>query len=484
MRARTAVTLAAATLFAVGSVVPRPGDALAAQEAATPRQRIVDYLLLYYVSDPNNTHDAYSPQLLDPEALLRGEEKSDFWHDRDIPNLQQLVRDLVQTSRDPEGRRFQRMVADLLDVRHRRVAVYLIDDAGHPLRDDGAVVRRRYGASVDATGRRVWPSANDEATLGPEGSHLGGAFATGEPNLGSGEEARLTFLHELTHVEIRSDMRPHLFEIGGKGFEYGLDGGHTARELLPDMSAAYDEGVAGSVELLYAPEQAAAEFARLDPDSFVVVESDRPDPARYSRGTVSPDVWLYDRLRDSGAKEYRTSERGMAAFRIGDLPPEMLLHNERFISVVVSEAVRRASDFPGLVRALRRTNLDVETRQRAIDLGVSRLTVRELAVLLREIGAEIRGADDPTAALASGGPRSHLLPLALVDYLTARSAESPSAFGELFDGQLDPEWLEAYWSAGRPLLNEAVPQDRGAGHAYTDLDSIGLAFGLVENAAH
>lgn len=462
-------------VFVMLYVAGAAGPVVDAAEAQTPRERIANYILFYYVGEPNNPDPRYLPQSLDPADLLAGREEADFWRDADIPGLKDLVRALVDEPPDEDLRRFQRMVADLLDVRGKRVAVYLIDDAGQPLADGGVVADERYGASVDDAGTGVWPSAVDDGATSLRGSPLAGSFSTGEVNLRSAADARSTFLHELTHVQAVSDGRPHLFSIGGTDYTYGLDGSHDGRELIPDLSTAYDEAVAGALQMLYEPGLVAEALEGLGPDGVVLVEKAVPNRTSQRGARVLDDIWLYDQLRDLGIPELKTTDPNFAAFDIGDVPGRFLVHNETAMAVVLAESARRTAGYRALLRALYHTNAVVE---RAIDErgAASGLTVNEIGTLLPALGREILGRDDPGAALVSGGDTSHLLPLALFDYFTGRDATTASEFGDLFRGQLDPDWLSAYWEVGRPLLDQVLPPVSRTPRTLDNVTAIAGAF--------
>lgn len=479
-RTRRGLFVALLAVAAAGLAPPANRPAAPARgeaEAATPRERIASYLLIYYVSDPNNANPRYRPQLLDPKDLLAGRETADFWNDPDIPGLQDLVRGLVMEPTDPDTRRFQAAVADLLDVRGKRVAVYLIDDAGHPLRDDGKVAEERYAASVDGDGTGVWPSSQDDEALSLTGEELAGSFSTGEVNLSSVSYARSTFVHELTHVQALSDGQPHLYFVGGVSFSYGEDGSHASNELLPNLSMVYDEAVANAMEMLYDPGQVHEAFDWLT-DGAVVVERTRPDAKKAAATDLMPDVWLFDELKAAGAREFPATSRGgpqYAQFGMEDFPGRYLLHNETAMAVVLAESARRTVGRRGLLRALYRTN-QVVKRARKSTTRQNRVSQQELASLLTELGEEILGGTDPTTALVSGGPMDHLLPLAYLDYMIGRDAATKEAFADLFGGQLDPAWLQVYWEVGRPRLDEILPAVTQIPRTFADLDTIQAAF--------
>lgn len=462
----------------VGFVPPTSRSTVSSgHDGATPRERIASYLLIYYVGDPNNANPRYRPQLLDAKDLLAGKETADFWRDSDIPGLQDLARALVMEPTDADTRRFQSLVADLLDVRGKRVAVYLIDDAGQPLRDGGKVVEDRYGASVDEAGTAVWPSAQDDEALSLDGDKLAGSFSAGEARLTSAAFARSTFLHELTHVQALSDAQPHLYFVDGVSFTYGADGRHPGNELLPNLSMVYDEAAANAMEMLYDPGQVREAFEWLG-DGVVAVERTRPDPKKAAKANVMPDVWLFDELKAAGAAENPATAKNAsqyARFELKNLPGRFLLHNEEAMAVVLAESARRTVGVRGLLRALYRTN-QVVKQARKSPTRMNRLSEQELAHLLTELGSEILGGTDPTAALTSGAPMSHLLPLAYLDYVIARDAATQAEFADLFGGQLDPAWLQVYWEVGRPRLDEILPAVTQAPRRFADLDAIEAAF--------
>lgn len=473
---RASLSMALIALCMVGAGLGATSHGSAATDA-TPRERIIGYTLFYYVGDPNNDHPRYRPQLLSAEDLLAEKEEADFWRDDDIPGLQDLVRALVMEPTDAETGRFQSLVADLLDVRGGRVAVYLIDDAGQELADDGEVVEKRYAASVDGTGKAVWPSAKDDKALSLEREVLAGSFSTGEVHLRSAVSARSVFLHELTHVQALSDRQPHLYFVGGLSFTYGADGKHYSNELLPNLSMVYDEAAANAMEMLYHPDEVREAFDWLA-RGVAVVERTRPDPAMAAGRSVMPDVWLFDRIKATGAEELPlTSESASsyARFELTDMPGRFLLHNETAMGIVLAESARRTVGYRGLLRAFHRTNRVVEATL-AGPAEVSRLSEPELAHVLIALGREILGGDDPTMALSSGGPMDHLLPIAYLDYMIGRDAATEDDFAALFGNRIDRNWLDVYWEAGRPRLDEILPAVSQAPRSYDDLALIEAAF--------
>lgn len=480
---RRSVGVLALLAAAVTTLVPAPTIAQEEDDARL-RQRLADYLLLYYVDRPNDESEAYRPQLLDGDAIVRGEEEGGFWLDSDVPQLHEIVRSLLGPPGDATTARFQRYVAALLDVRGKRVAVYLIDDLGQVLQDGGANARRRYGASIDQSEKRVWPSARTRR----EGA-LAGSFSTGAYNLESLADARSTFLHELTHIQTATDMRSHLFRVRARdwNFRYGKDGTHYLTEVLPDLTSAYSEGLAGAVQLLFEPDLARTAFERFGPDDRLYVEAARPSRAKYGSGR-HPDIWLYDQIVDAGIP-HRILDRNCAdddscyvSVRIGDLPARFLVHNERVLSMVVAEYAGRHLGLTGFLRAVRRANASLESERATWTGAASRLTISGIAHLFDALCRE--GAEGRDIALDVSPPADeaipYLLPLALLDYFTGRSAESKNAFAELFQGQLPGELLTAYWEAGRPRLDGLLPSASGPGaHSYGDLDRIADAFGVA-----
>ena len=455
-------------------------SATADASAQSYRERVADYLLFYYVGFPNNDHPNYKPVLLDNQAILAGTESGDFWDDADVAVLQEFVRAALRDPSDGGTARFQHFLSRILDIRGGRAGVYLIDDMERPLADGGKVATRRYSASTDQSGARVWPSA----TASSRRKSYAGSFTIGAYNVSSDSDARSAFLHELTHLQLETDERPHLFMAGGKSYVYGTDGDHYSNELIPDLSRTFDEAVANSIELLYDEAEARRTFRQFQPDDYIAVEVAVPDPSGVS-GAVSPDLWLDDQIQAAGARPFRTSN-GYAHYLIGDLPARFIVHNEFVLALVFSEYTRRHIGLDRYVRAIRQANRRILAQQDQLKAYGSRETISSIANFLESLCQEGTGGVDPTEASVSAEPSPALLPLAYLDYFTGLAAQSQAEFSALFDDQLSEAWVEFYWTVGRPAVDSVLGDTMGSGRLtatdWTDLDLIAQAFGVTGNA--
>ena len=465
-----AFLLCCAVLLAAASA-----DAL----AQSYRDRVADYLLFYYVGFPNNDHPNYKPVLLDNQAILAGTESGDFWEDSDVAVLQEFVGGALRDPSSGGSARFQYFLSQILGIRGARASVYLIDDVEKPLADGGKVATRRYSAAIDASGERVWPAATNSSRA----KSYAGSFAIGAYNVVSDRDAKSAFLHELTHLELETDERPHLFMAGGKSYVYGTDGDHYATELIPDLSRTFDEAVANSMELLYDEGEAQETFRRFQPDDYIRVEVSVPDPSSVT-GPISPDLWLDDQIQAAGARPFSTLD-GYAFYMIGDLPARFIIHNELVLALVFAEYTRRHIGLDAYVRAIRRANQRIIAQKAQLKSYGSRATISSIANFteaLCEVGSE---GVNPTETSVSADPSPALLPLAYLDYFTGLSAESQAEFSALFDDQLSEAWVELYWTVGRPtvdsVLGDAMGQGRLTATNYSDLDLIAQAFGAAGN---
>ncbi len=463
-------------LACIGLVVASPAD-VAGQSA---RERLADYLLFYYVEFPNNDDQSYKPQLLDNQQIMAGTESGDFWLDNDVAVLHEFVRAALQEPPNAETARFQMMLSRILDIRGGRAAVYLVDDVGQPLADDGRVVRDRYGSSVDQSGKYVWPSARSSS----RSKSYVGSFSMGAHYANSDARARSAFLHELMHLQLETDERPHLFISSGKHYVYGTDGDHYGNELIPDLSRTFDEAIANTMELLYDVGEARETFGSFQPDDRVLVEVAIPDPTK-SHSSLAPEVWLDDQIREAGVRPYKTWN-GYAMYRIADLPPRFIVHNELILALIFSEYVRRHIGFDEYVGVIRRANQRLASaRDELKDFGKSRLTISATANFIQILCEEgTRSGVDPTTT-STAEPGAELLPLAFLDFFTGMAAETEEEFSDLFDGQLSEDWIRLYWTVGRPTLDAALGETMGQGRLtsteYSDLDLIANAFGAPGN---
>lgn len=463
-------------LVCIVLVCTTPMDAV----GQSARERIADYLLFYYVEFPNNDNKSYNPQLLDNQQVMAGTESGDFWLDSDVAVLHEFVRAALQEPPDAETARFQLMLSRILDIRGGRAAVYLIDDVGQELADEGKVVRRRYASSVDRSKKHVWPSAHSSS----RSKSYVGSFSIGAYYANSDTRARSAFLHELMHLQLETDERPHLFMTSDKHYVYGADGDHYSNELIPDLSRTFDEAVANTMELLYDQEEARETFDTFQPDDRVAVEVAIPGQSE-SHDAIAPEVWLDDQIHAAGVRPIKTSG-GYAVYRIADLPPRFIVHNELILALTFSEYVRRHIGFDEYVQVIRRANQRIASaRDELKDYGKSRLTISATANFVQVLSeAGVRsGADPTTTSTAEAG--AELLPLAFFDFFTGMAAQSEEEFAALFDGQLSEDWVRLYWTVGRPTLDATIGDAMGEGRLtatdYSDLDLIANAFGAPGN---
>ena len=149
---------------------------------------------------------------------------------------------------------------------------------------------------------------------------------------------------------------------------------------------------------------------------------DRRDPAL-------PDLWLYTKLRAAGVREVQRSPNpfpGYAYFRIRDLPPRFIAHNEMIIALVFSEYARHLglSKFMNALKANDRTLFRVSTSP-----------IAQLYSTLCRAGLDGRPLSAVTG-VTEAGPKPYLIPLAYADYFTAYRSQSKDDYKAIFENML------------------------------------------------
>ena len=156
---------------------------------------------------------------------------------------------------------------------------------------------------------------------------------------------------------------------------------------------------------------------------------DRRDPAL-------PDLWLYTKLRAAGVRGAALPNPfpGYAYFRIRDLPPRFIAHNEMIIALVFSEYARHLglSKFMNALKANDRTLFRVSTSP-----------IAQLYSTLCRAGLDGRPLSAVTG-VTEARPKPYLIPLAYADYFTAYRSQSKDDYKAIFENMLP--------KVDRPLL--------------------------------
>jgi hypothetical protein len=481
-------TLAAGSLLTLALEVSLADDRAVVQEKFSFR----------YVDQPNNTAASYIPQVLDNAAIAGGTENGAFWSNGAMGRLHGLVRALLRDSRNGGSNTLQHYAAKVVRIVDKPIIVYLIEDSGGALTN---VASERFGVCL-STNNRAWPCATNMSTAddflqecyqrigqpvparrdGTWGGQMAlGAFHTTQ---NTQEWTNGTFVHELLHTQDRTDNRGHLFRVSGRLYRYGADDVHYTTELVPNRAMTYMEGIANTISLLFDGREQTRYFQWFSTNGAALVEKALVPPGT-GVGTVhqcfdvtspSPDVWLYNQLQARGVPEAPAATpnipAGYAAYRIRNLPPKFIVHNEFILALIFSKYVEHIR-FDPFIDAIRHSNANL---YRASGSGV--------AVLFDVLCSAGLPAGETASSLVAAqanqsGPKPYLLPLAYADYFTAYQSRTKADYAQIFENLLPSAWVDLYWDGYSTAVRTAVPIS--ATPRQGDLTSIAIALGITSS---
>lgn len=448
------------------------------------RQVLKDRLRFYYVDQPNNANAAYSPQLLANAAIAAGTETGAFWSNAQLGRFHELVRALLRDTPGGGDDALQYYASKIVTIVDKPVIVYLLNDATSNLTN---VASDRWGA-CSASNNRAWPCAINMSIsddfdqecnrrIGqPVPARRDGAWAgqmaLGIFNLTSGnyagaagrQKAYATFLHELVHTQDRSDSRSHMFWVSSRTYRYGADDIHYTTEAVPNLAMTYMEGIANTISLRFDGNLEQQMFQWFSNNDVLVVEKALA-PLGAGPGTVHPchdvstpsvDIWLYNQLKSLNVPELPAPNpspfpAGYAHFRIRNIPPKFIIHNEFILGLIFSEYIRHVS-FNKYIAALKNAK---DNLYRVSASGIAHL----FDTLCTAGLPEGTTAQSLAAARESvPGPKPYLVPLAYADYFTAYRAGSKAEFAQIFESQpYMNAWIDLYWDGERENVRNSVP---------------------------
>ncbi|HYR53106.1 MAG TPA: hypothetical protein VET83_10915 [Candidatus Dormibacteraeota bacterium] len=446
-----------------------------------------------YVAAPNDT--ARAPAVLDNIGIWGGTETGAFWSNPNIPGLKNMVRALLQEPGHGGDGNLQYVAAQIIKVLNKPVIIMLLDDTGTAM-NRGAY--RKWDACTDGHGH-AWPCASNMATgddsrercarelhqaVPARRDAWAGQMALGQAVFnGDLNWATSTFIHELVHTQDRSDGRAHMFWMSSRSYHYGADGTHYGVEAIPNLAATYQEGIANTLRLVVHAGRRQEMFDWFANNDVVYVEKAlHPEgtgvgdtlPCYTSVTAPSPDVWLYNQLRRAGIRELSPSggdvpaDTGYAYYRIRDLPPRFIVHDEYILALTFSEYARHMG-LPRFMAALQANDATL--------FRVSTSPVAQLYNTLCFAGLNGRPLSSVTG-VNEAGPKPYLLPLAYADYFTGYNARSKSDYAAIFENMLRPEWVDLYWDGYKDEVRAAVPISAGRRPDFGDLTTIAITLGV------
>lgn len=485
------------TPFAAGFVLAGLMAASAAAQQTEDRTYLRNKISFRYVAQPNQT--ASLPVVLDNIGIWRGTETGAFWSNANIPGLKAVVRALLQEPGHGGDSNLQFVTSQIIRVQNKPVIIMLLDDTGPAMT---AAAYDQWDACPDKHGH-AWPCAFNFATHDDQlancaaGSHavaparhdawagqmaLGQAVFNGDPDW-----ATSTFIHELVHTQDRSDGRAHMFWVSSMSYHYGADGDHFGVEAIPNLAATYQEGIANTLRLVVHARQRQRMFDWFANNDVVYVEKAlHPEgtgvgdtlPCWTSVTAPSEDVWLYNQLQRAGVHEITPSGpppagSGYAYYRIRDLPPRFIVHDEYILALTFSEYARHM----GLTRFMAALQANDATLFR-----VSTSPVAQLYNTLCFAGLNGRPLSSVTR-VNEAGPKPYLLPLAYADYFTGYNAHTKSDYASIFENMLRPEWVDLYWDGYKDEVRAAVPIGGSRRLDFGDLTTIAITLGVNQSDA-
>jgi len=474
----------------------------ASTAGATDRDYLKAKLSFRYVDQPNTITS--TPAVLDNAAISSGRETGTFWTSRSVPGLQNLVRSLLREPGHGGDANLQFVVSRVVQILERPVLITLLNDTRGALTEDALT---QWDACPDESSH-AWPCASNASVTDDQREHCAeslhehapprqDATWAGSMTLGqavfNGRKAGNptgTFVHELVHTQDRSDRAAHMFLVNKHGYHYGSDGEHWDIEAIPNLASTYQEGIANAVMMMVDGQSSLDMFNWFARNDVMMVEKTTLAPGTgpgaapcWSAVTSpSPDIWLYNQLHTAGVPEvHRDPNRhpGYAYFRIRDLPPRFIVHNENIIALVFSEYARHLG-LSNFLSALK-TN----------DATLFRTCASSIAVLYDALGrAGLGGRPQHTFMPPGGltgkpddGPKPWLIPLAYADYFTAYNSTTKEQYASIFENMLPHEWVDLYWDWYKARVRLAAPIGPTMPPRTEHLTDIAIALGVNTSTA-
>jgi len=470
--------------------------AAATAGAVTDREYLQSKLSFRYVNVPNTT--SQNPDILDNAAIAGGTESGTFWTSGSVAGLQGLVRSLLREPGHGGDANLQYVVAGVVRILDKPVMILLLNDTGPRLTQ---AAMDHWDACDDGNGR-AWPCASNSSTSDDQRERCAqvnhqtapvrqdatwaGQMTLGQTafNGGTAGSPVGTFVHELVHTQDRSDRRPHMFLVSKKEYNYGSDGTHYDVEAVPNLTATYQEGIANAVMMTVDYAEAKRSFDWFAKNGVMMVEKTALPPGTgagagpcWSAVTVpSADIWLYNQLQAAHIREVTRTPNPYptyAYFRVRDLTPRFIVHNENIIALTFSEYARHLG-LPKFLAALKTNDATL--------FRVSTSPIAQLYNTLCRAGLDGRPLSS-VMGVNEAGPKPYLIPLAYADYFTAYRSQTKADYKAIFEDMLPQEWVDLYWDGYKDLVRRAVPIDATHAPTFGNLTDISIALGVNASQA-
>lgn len=462
----------------------------AAADQDADRLYLMSHLSFRYVANPNDLSS--SPEILSNPIVGGGVENEVFWKNARLKGLQGLVRALFRKPGNGGDGNLQFVVSRVLRILDKPVLVTMVDDVTAPMND---TAMNQWDACSDKHGH-AWPCASNASTQDDQREQCAQKLHTAVPgrrdatwagtmtlgqkdfDLGNAGSVIGTFVHELVHTQDRSDRREHMFYVSKTEYSYGADGTHFWVEAMPNLAATYQEGIANAVMLTVDSHQRDYFYNWFARNDAVLVEKSLIPPGTGSGEepcwtvltSPSPDIWLYNQLQAAHVKELApgNAPAGYASYRIRDLPPRFLAHNEIIFSLIFSEYARHMG-LPKFLAALKANDATI--------FRVSTSPVAKLYNTLCTAGLDGRPLSSVTG-VSETGPKPYMLPLAYADYFTSYKSQTKEQYAAMFEGMLPEAWVNLYWDDYMTEVRAAVPLTDTTPRRFDQLTDIAIALGV------
>lgn len=417
----------------------------------TDRELIVAKLHVYYAPNPNTSNLMYRRL---PDSIISSRNLFGPSASANMDSMQSFLRVLFRPVSQGGSSRLQQYVASILRINNKIVVFQVVNDINAAI-TSAAETNWGLCGSGSAANRYVWPCASHfQDNNGRDNRDTAGTISIGERyfRMTGVLASRATFLHELMHTQDASDRREHIWfsRRHSRSFSYGNDEVHYFEELIPNVTATYQEGIANAFSFLYYATERNEAMSWFAENGECLIETNRPSH-------ISASIWLYSILTSLNPPlRGRTPPRShygadisnrYKVFRIAELPAKHILHNERIIGLIAAMYAQTIG-YSKFISAIRHTNTTVE--------GVS---TSPFAQLINSFCTEAlpSGLSLSDVARSSRSQMPYLFPLALVDYFSYYRSNSQSEFRALFENLIPADWVDLYWVGAKDMVRRAAP---------------------------
>lgn len=418
----------------------------------TDRDVIISKLRIYYVANPNTSNLWYGPYSSD--SIMSSQNLFGPSAVANMDSMQSFLRALYRPVAQGGSARLQQYVASILRINNKKVIFKVVNDINAAIT---TAAENSWGlcGSGSAANRYVWPCAMHlQDANGRDNPDTAGMISIGERyfRMTGTLASRATFLHELMHTQDASDRREHIWFSRrlSRSFSYGNDEVHYFEELIPNVTATYQEGIANAFSFLYYTTERNEAMAWFAENGECLIETNRPSH-------ISARDWLYSILisrtpplrgRTPPSSHYNADiVSRYKVFRIAELPAKHILHNERIIGLIATMYAQTIG-YSKFMSAIRHTNTVVE--------GVS---TSPFAQLINNFCTEALPAGQSLSDVARSSKTSmpYLFPLALVDYFSYYRSNSQAEYRALFENLIPEDWVDLYWVGAKDFVRRAAP---------------------------